>query len=70
MECACVLTSGFFNNPRIFVTGGTTGKEFHNSKIESQRSLYKSSGVFSFLYMSKKLVKLSELEFIAGMQLE
>ena len=34
------------------------GKEFHNSKIESQRSLYKGSGAFCFLYMSKKLVKL------------
>ena len=33
-------------------------KEFHNSKIESQKSLYKASGAFPFLYMSKKLVKL------------
>ena len=33
-------------------------EEFHNSKIESQRSLYKGSGAFSFLYMSKKLMKL------------
>ena len=24
LEWACVLTSGFFNNPRILVTGGTT----------------------------------------------
>ena len=46
------------------------GKEFHNSKIESHRLLYNGSGAFSFLYMSKKLVKLWELEFIAGMQLE
>ena len=34
------------------------GKEFHNSKIESQRTLYKGSGAFPFLCMSKKLVKL------------
>ena len=32
-------------------------KEFHNSKIKYQRSLYKGNGVFSFLYMSKKFGK-------------